>query len=147
MRFKLFTLLVFCFVAFNMNATNPINSEDGVSTITMETADIQAIETIIEAEGLTYNELAAKYPELVDNANISSAASEEGIFDTSDELPLGIGGFWWGFVLGLVGVLIVYLSLDEGSTRKDQVKNALYGCIASVLLWGAWYTFRILTIF
>lgn len=51
----------------------------------------------------------------------------------SGELPLNIPAFWWGCVLGLVGVLIVYLVTDKD---KDQTKKALFGCLvfAAVLV-------------
>lgn len=48
------------------------------------------------------------------------------------ELPLGIPAFWWGCVLGLLGVLAVYLITDKD---KEQTKKALYGCLAWTVLW------------
>lgn len=52
------------------------------------------------------------------------------------ELPLGIPAFWWGCVLGLLGVLAVYLITDKD---KDQTKKALYGCLAWTVLWVVYY--------
>ncbi len=133
---RLLTLVMFCFSAFAVTANNnPVNIEDGKSTIKTEIADLEAIENIILNEGLTYSELADKYPALVENANIASSAEEEGLFDRASDSPLGIPGFWWGFCLGWVGMLIVYLTMDSGSDRKEQVMNALWGCLISVAFW------------
>jgi len=44
------------------------------------------------------------------------------------EPALGIPGFWWGCILGPIGILVVYAVSD-----KDEVetKKALTGCIVS----------------
>jgi hypothetical protein len=53
---------------------------------------------------------------------------------------LGIGGFWWGCVLGPVGILAVYLITGD----KDQTLSAAYGCsvtvaIAAIIAGGSSY--------
>lgn len=57
-----------------------------------------------------------------------------------DDLPLGIPAFWWGCVLGLLGVLIVYLVSDKD---KDQTKKAFMGCLVGVgvylVFWVVYY--------
>ncbi|GGD66265.1 hypothetical protein GCM10011514_32860 [Emticicia aquatilis] len=52
------------------------------------------------------------------------------------DLPLNIPAFWWGCVLGLLGVLAVYLITDKD---KEQTKKALYGCLAWTVLWVVYY--------
>lgn len=99
---------------------------------------MQEIDRILKAENLTYEELALKHPDLVNDTQLSPAV-DDGIFDKASDSPIGIPGFWWGFCLGWVGILIVYLSMDEGQDRKDQVKNALIGCIISAALWLVLY--------
>jgi hypothetical protein len=126
-------------MALVANNVTPVNLEDGKASISMEIADLEAIEKIILNEGLTYDELALKYPELVANANIASESEEDGIFDKSSDSPLGIPGFWWGFCLGWVGMLVVYLTMDSGSDRKEQVMNALWGCIISSVIGTIFY--------
>ena len=54
------------------------------------------------------------------------------------EPALGIPGFWWGCVLGPVGILVVYLVTEND---KEEVKKALYGCIVSGVFWVAWEVF------
>ncbi len=57
------------------------------------------------------------------------------------DLPLNIPAFWWGCVLGLLGVLIVYIVTDQD---KDQTKKALYGCLVWVGVWLLWWIFAVL---
>ncbi|MEL6133435.1 MAG: hypothetical protein AAFR59_08745 [Bacteroidota bacterium] len=49
------------------------------------------------------------------------------------EGPVGIPSIIWGFCLGLVGLLVVYLVTDGDS---QETKSALIGCVAGTLLWG-----------
>ncbi len=52
------------------------------------------------------------------------------------EAALGIPGFWWGCVLGWVGLLIVYLVTDND---RDEVKSAFTGCIINTVVgFGSW---------
>jgi len=32
-------------------------------------------------------------------------------------------------------MLVIYLTMDEGSARKEQVMNALWGCVISQAIW------------
>lgn len=51
------------------------------------------------------------------------------------EPPLGIPSFIWGFCLGWVGILIVYLVSED----KEETKKALYGCIVGSLVGVVFY--------
>lgn len=77
-------------------------------------------------EGLTYNDLQAAGNVLI--AGISDISAPLGLPDGDDELPLGIPAFWWGCILGWVGLLVVYLVTDKD---KEQTKKALTGCLIS----------------
>lgn len=137
-RILLFAMLILSVSVFATNS-NPGKMKANKAVIEQQLADLDKIEKIIAEEGLTYSELAIKYPELVSNVNLSPASSEDGIFEGASDSPLGIPGFWWGFCLGWVGMLIVYLTMDEGSTRKEQVMNALWGCIIAYVLFFGLY--------
>jgi hypothetical protein len=54
---------------------------------------------------------------------------------SSDELVLGIPSFLWGCVFGWVGLLVVYLVLEN----KVQTKKALTGCIVSTVVGVVFY--------
>lgn len=114
--------------------TNPENLVNKFETssiaIDSELSNLhEANSTVIDNE-LSFDELATNHAELVEETNLSSNL-KDGIFEKASDSPLGIPGFWWGFCLGWVGMLIVYIAMDDGSDRKSQVKNALYGCLIS----------------
>jgi len=52
------------------------------------------------------------------------------------DAPLGIPAFFWGCVLGIIGVAIVYFATNGD---MNQVKNAIFGCIPWVVVWIIWY--------
>ena len=52
-----------------------------------------------------------------------------------DEPALGIGGFWWGLIIGPLGILIVYLVTED----EEETKKALYGCLVLGAAYGLCY--------
>ena len=89
-------------------------------------ADLHRLDTYLEENpGTTYADLQQSGSELIMNVSDLAApmgASQEG------EAPLGIPAFWWGCILGWVGILLVYLLTDND---KAQTKKALNGCLIS----------------
>ncbi len=149
---KVYMLFLLSFVSFVMFGGNdPVKSATKFSQKQSEVNDqlfkIQEIDRILKEEQITYSELAAKYPDLVNATNLAPTV-DEGIFEKSADSPLGIPGFWWGFCLGVVGLIIVYVSMDEGADRKEQIKNALIGCVIAygvfllfyLVLWGVLFS-------
>ncbi|HMR88799.1 MAG TPA: hypothetical protein PKD51_11635 [Saprospiraceae bacterium] len=140
---KLFTnFSIFVFALLVANTMLLANGEPLKAKLDVQKAEINAqfdqsaeIEALIKAEGLTYAQLMEKYPDLTMASSVKPTANEEDFFARGGDVPLGIPGFWWGFFLGIVGMAIVYFTMDEGSDRKKQVMNALWGCIAFSLLW------------
>ncbi len=53
----------------------------------------------------------------------------------ADDLPLGIPGFWWGFCLGIIGILLVYILMEDSPDRKEQTKKAVIGTLIWVGIW------------
>ena len=72
-------------------------------------------------EGTTLEDV--KDTELTKDLNLDTNVTNS---VAAGELPLNIPAFWWGCVLGLVGVLIVYLVTDKD---KAQTKKAFFGCL------------------
>jgi hypothetical protein len=135
---KLFTFLFLASFALVVSATTtPVKPAEKMNqtkqVVTDQLFKLQEIDRILEAENLTYAQLAEKYPDLLEETPVTPVM-EEGVFDKASDSPLGIPGFWWGFCLGWVGMLIVYLMMDEGQDRKDQVKKALIGCIIGSII-------------
>lgn len=78
-----------------------------------------------ENEGVTFSDLQNMGSELI--ANFSDIAAPMGASQDGDH-PLGIPAFWWGCILGWVGILLVYIFTDND---KEQTKKALNGCLIS----------------
>jgi len=137
-------LLCFAVSSFAINPVKDTNPsikeaiEDGKQAIDGELEALMALEKVVREENLNYEELQVTHPTLAKEAVVSPVV-DDGIMDGADDVPLGIPGFWWGFCLGWVGLVIVYVSMDEGSDRKEQVKNGLYGCIAWLAIWSIIY--------
>lgn len=132
------------------------------NSVVVTSLNTETTPAVAESQVMTFNEQAvnAEFEKL--NKLEEYVASHEGVtiedvketeltqdlkLDTNttnslavDELPLGIPAFWWGCVLGLLGVLIVYLVSDKD---KDATKKALYGCLVGVgvylVFWVVYY--------
>jgi hypothetical protein len=94
-----------------------------------EFSDLNQLEqTVIDHSFLTLSEMQSKnlLTEKFNTMNLTGMMMEP---------ALGIPGFWWGCVLGPVGILVVYLVTDND---KDQVKKSLYGCLVSGAFWVIW---------
>lgn len=136
MKNKLTLLAIFfCGALLGINPTpnsellDKFNSE----SIDTELTELQEVNELVISNNYDFDALNANHADIVSESNLSSKAA--GIFEGHPDNPLGIPGFWWGFCLGWVGMLIMYLTMDEGAARKEQVKNALYGCLSWAVIW------------
>jgi len=99
-----------------------------------EFSDLNLLEqTVIDNSFITLSEMQSKnmLSAQLSNLNITSLMMEP---------ALGIPGFWWGCVLGPVGILVVYLVTEND---KTEVKKSLYGCLVST---GVWVIFEVIWI-
>jgi len=103
------------------------SSSDAIDT---ELNTLHEINQLVLTKSYDFKSLTTNHSELVASANLSHKA-EAGIFDGHPDNPAGIPGFWWGFCCGLIGMVVIYLTMDEGEGRKEQVKNSLYGCLVA----------------
>lgn len=135
----LFCLLISSSLLAIKPTTNPSKLakqfENSSEQINNQLNDLNELNNIVIANDVNFEELSVTHSDLVAETNLSAAS--EGIMENHPDTPLGIPGFWWGFVLGWLGMLVIYLTMDEGSGRKEQVMNALWGCIISTLFWTA----------
>lgn len=81
--------------------------------------------------------------ELKDNNLLSAEFASMNLGTMMPEAALGIPGFWWGCVLGIVGILVVYLVTDND---RDEVKSAFTGCIVGTVLQVGFYLIYYLVI-
>ncbi len=125
-------LVVFMIPVVLVMAGNPMDYD--VESVESEFSTLNKIEAYVQNhEGAILEELKVSHPGWV--AGIASEADFSGSFTMADALPLDIPAFWWGCVLSLAGVVVVYVLTKED---KEQTKMALYGCLASGVLWGLW---------
>jgi hypothetical protein len=84
-----------------------------------EFSDLNQLEqTVIDHSFLTLSEMQSK--------NLLTEKFNTMNFTSMMDPALGIPGFWWGCVLGPIGILIAYLVSDND---KAEAKKALIGCI------------------
>jgi hypothetical protein len=91
-----------------------------------EFADLNQLEQLVQSNNfMTLSEMRQ-------NHIITGNLSEMNLTNSLMMDPaLGIPGFWWGCILGLIGVLCVFLITDGD---KAEVKQAFIGCLISSLL-------------
>jgi hypothetical protein len=141
--FSFFACIAFFGAMASSNPTTPVVSNgfnDDLNAMEQEFSGLNALEQAVDARNVTYNELAAENSALLnsvtENQDLGNALLGAG--GKGDERALGIPGFWWGFILGLVGVLIVFLVVDD-SSKKAQVRKALIGCVVGGLVYTLLY--------
>jgi hypothetical protein len=103
-----------------------------------EFAELNLLEqTVIENSFITLSEMQSKNMLSTQFSNLNLTGSM--MMDPA----LGIPGFWWGCVLGPVGILVVYLVTDNDGA---EVKKAFYGCLVSAGVWIVWELIWILAL-
>lgn len=111
-------------VALATEPTQAFDFED--ENLEAEFEQLNKIENFVESnQGVTLDELKASNNSLVDGITISNDAAAS---VAADELPLGVPAFWWGCVLTVLGVVLVYVLTDQD---KEQTKKALFGCLVA----------------
>jgi hypothetical protein len=97
--------------------------------LTLSFDELNTLERFInENPNLSIEEIKAQNQDLVGNVSFESSA----IVNPAGAMPI-VGSFWWGCVLGIVGLLLVYFITDND---KEQTKKALVGCVIGTLLFG-----------
>lgn len=143
-KFSLLLILLLGFFVSPLSANNDKNKplilvKTNPSDIENALQEARDLSNFIDANGLNFDALKEVSPEMVSSTNLSVSASEDYFFKGGSGAPLGIPGIVWGFCLGLIGVLIVYIAMGEGGDRKKQVRMSLIGCLIGAALSGAYY--------
>jgi hypothetical protein len=97
--------------------------------IDAEFDQLNKIEKYVEINDVTLEELQANNSDLVAGIDLNTDAAAS---IASADLPAGIPAFWWGCVLTIVGVILVYVLTDQD---KEQTKKALLGCLVGAGIW------------
>lgn len=133
---KIFTILLLCVGTFLASTTYAsVSTASAAGTTNVEESaklDIKDLKTmsVKEIEAKIGHELTWKQKVAIKMLKNKAAKAEE-----HPDRPAGNGstfiGFLFGFLLGLIGVLITYIAFKG---EKDTIKGAWIGCAAVVLL-------------
>ncbi|MBA4408060.1 MAG: hypothetical protein Q8S54_02460 [Bacteroidota bacterium] len=126
--------------AYTSKSSTSITKDDIQSVTQFDESEIYAAfadvsdldQYLTQNDGKTYTDISQENASLL--SGISSTATLP-YSASSDELVMGIPSFLWGCVFGWVGLLVVYLVLEN----KDQTKKALKGCVVSTVVGIVFY--------
>lgn len=108
-------------------AKEPLQKED----FTSEFKKLNQLESIIMANpNLTVDSIIKEQPQLLKDLGINSE-TKSNIGDDDPMKPAGFPAFWWGFCLGIWGILIVYLITDND---KAALNKTVKGCITATAI-------------
>lgn len=130
---KIFSLLSILALSFTFAyAEEPMNFDS--QNINSEFDQINKIEKYVQAnDGVTLSQLKSENSELLKGIDMEAQTMST---VSAGELPAGIPAFWWGCILTVVGVILVYVLTDSD---KDQTKKALMGCLVTGGVWLLWW--------
>jgi amino acid transporter len=135
-------------VTFALANTTPVQNvfNDDLARMEQNFSDLTAVEQVVTNQSLTYAELVAA------NSALTTSLKAENDLGTSllganapDERLLDIPGFWWGFCAGLIGVVLMYVAIEDPVAKQREGKQALIGCLVAnvscVLLYALYVVF------
>ena len=95
---------------------------------------------LLQNEGTTLADLQEVDHPLIEGLDLGNA-SDYGMAGIQADGPGGLPSFLWGFCLGAIGILIVWLVTEDNA----ELKKALWGCVAQTVLSLAVYGILIAT--
>lgn len=137
---RILILLTSLSISFSVFASDPLQKEDFSS----EFKKLNQLEAIVIANPtLTVDSVIKDQPELLKDLGISNEAKSS-IGGDDPMRPAGFPAFWWGFCLGIWGILIVYLITDND---KAALNKTVKGCVTAVIVYGGITALSYLIIF
>jgi hypothetical protein len=109
--------------------------------VVAEMSDLTSLENYVnDHAGVTLTEVVNNASGIAASLNLKPTAFE-GLSSMlrGGDLPLGIPAFWWGCVLGFVGIAVVYFTTED----RDETKKALWGCMIPTAIGILYYVFVI----
>lgn len=134
----LFSVFAISVSALFANNTQPAQGllQDDLSRIDNEFAQLDQLEQTVNQSGQTYTQLAAENNPLVQQLTYNGDISATLLGGAAgDERLWGIPGFFWGFCLGILGIILVYVVLEDSAAKKREGRQAMIGCAVWVVLW------------
>ena len=119
MKKVLLTLVTFLFIGNVFAGTADLFNYDA-SKVKQAFVNADVLDQMVSTTQTSLDELNVNSPVLANfKAETSSMMMQDG--------ALGIPSFWWGCILGWIGILVVYLVTED----KEEAKKALWGCIVN----------------
>jgi hypothetical protein len=150
MKKLLLALLVLTTLSAGMASTTPTQDifVDDLRQIDQQFADLHSVEQFVTTHQLTYDELVTTELSLASTlkTNQDLGSSLLGA-NAPEERLLDIPGFLWGFCLGLIGAVLVYVAIEDPVAKKREGKQAITGCLVRSLLGTVLYIAYILVVF
>jgi hypothetical protein len=108
---------------------------DDLKSFEQDFTALNQLEQTVQATGKDYNQLKSENNQALNALNFNGDVSNALLGSSGgDERLAGIPGFLWGFCLGWVGILLVYLLIEDDASKKSQGRKAIVGCIVSGLI-------------
>jgi hypothetical protein len=141
---KITLLFVFMSIVFSANvfASDADLFSYDKGKVEAMVADLNSLEAVVADDAnITYQDLVAANNPLISGMEADASRMMNGIA----EMPV-LPAFWWGCILGPVGIVLVYVIEED----KDQTMSAVWGCVASaagytlfyvvyyIIILGAW---------
>jgi hypothetical protein len=125
---KILTLLTVLSLSFTaVSAEDTFNYDE--QNLNKEFSQLNKIENYVNSnEGATLESIQKENAQLLSGIELSNENSATFL---AGDLPANIPPFLWGCVLGVIGILLVYILSDND---KDLTKKAVIGCLVG---WGA----------
>lgn len=141
---KVLLALLLAAVFHSTQASTPTNNlpfaAEEPARIEQEMAGLQQLENEVTTHNLTYSDLVAQAHPLL--SVVSPAYSTGAALVGSaapDERLLGIPGFFWGCCFGVLGIVLMYVAIEDPKARKREANQAMVGCAIATIFSVALY--------
>jgi hypothetical protein len=144
-KYSILILLLVILTASAFATEDPkIKLKSAKTDIESQLQFLDRFDLILEQKNHNTEEVKAAYPSEYEEYGRKKRKDGKVSESSEDVGPLGIPSFIWGLgfgflggcLIGLAGVLIVYLWADESDNRKKHVNNSLTGCFLGALISG-----------
>ncbi|OYU66226.1 MAG: hypothetical protein CFE22_10150 [Cytophagaceae bacterium BCCC1] len=137
---RILTILLSICLTVSSFANDPFQKEN----FSVEFKKLNQLEAIVNANpSVTIDSVIKEQPQLLKDLGINNEAKSS-IGGEDPMRPAGFPAFWWGFCLGIWGILIVYLITDND---KAALNKTVKGCITAMIVYGGITAFSYLIIF
>lgn len=135
---KKILILIWCLVAsvgFSFANEGTEVFEFNEQEVNEELQQLTQLETyVLSNEGITLDEVTTSKSKLIEGLTLEP--NSIATITAKGGLPANIPAFWWGFCLGWVGLLLVYILTDND---RPQVKSAFTGCVVATAIYVVLY--------